>query len=157
MSQDELSLVVELDDILVSVDSDPSVSVKTLQTEEISVVVELDDVLVSLNPEPAIDINTMQTDGLKVVLAGNIGPPGAKGNTGDTGPPGAASDASFQYVHDQMVASAVWNVIHNLNGFPNVTVVDSSGAQVEGEVFYIDGNHITITFNAAFGGKAYLT
>jgi hypothetical protein len=37
-----------------------------------------------------------------------------------------------------------------------VAVVDSAGSVVFGDVVYISANVVSITFVAAFGGKAYL-
>jgi hypothetical protein len=37
-----------------------------------------------------------------------------------------------------------------------VTVKDSAGSTVIGEVEYVDLNNITITFSGAFSGEAYL-
>ena len=72
---------------------------------------------------------------------------------GDKGEAGSAGGAS--YTHDQMNAATVWYVAHNLNRHPSVVVTDSSGRQVEGDVVYVDANHVTITFSAAFAGLAY--
>ena len=72
---------------------------------------------------------------------------------GEQGVAGSAGGAS--YTHDQMTASTVWNVTHNLNRHPSVVVVDSSGRVVEGDVVYVDSNRVTITFTAAFAGLAY--
>jgi hypothetical protein len=47
-------------------------------------------------------------------------------------------------------------ITHNLNTYPSVTVVDSSGAVVIGAVAYNNKNQIAITFTSAFSGKAYL-
>lgn len=60
------------------------------------------------------------------------------------------------YTHDQGIPSTVWNVAHNLNKTPSVTVVDSAGEIVNGRVIYIDNNHVNIEFNAAFSGEAYI-
>ena len=59
------------------------------------------------------------------------------------------------YVHVQTTSTAVWSIQHNLNKFPSVAVVDSSGSVVVGETVYIDNNNIQITFSSAFSGKAY--
>lgn len=72
---------------------------------------------------------------------------------GEQGDPGSAGGASYTY--DQMVPATVWHVTHGLNRHPSVVVVDSSGRQVEGDVVYVDANHVTITFTAAFSGLAY--
>lgn len=63
------------------------------------------------------------------------------------------------YVHTvtQNAPSNVWTIDHNLGFFPNVTVVDSGGTQVEGNVIYNNINRVTIEFSTAFAGKAYLS
>lgn len=60
-------------------------------------------------------------------------------------------------VYIQEASSASWNISHNLDGFPSVTVVDSAGTVVVGEVTYNSTSSITVTFQSAFSGKAYLT
>lgn len=90
-------------------------------------------------------------------LQGAQGPPGPQGPQGVQGPPGevgAGSDAN--YVHNQLVASAIWTIAHGLNKYPSVFVVDSGDNVVMGEIQYLDTNNIQVTFSAAFGGKAFL-
>lgn len=60
------------------------------------------------------------------------------------------------YTHVQNSASAEWIVEHGLGRHPSVSVVDSGGTIVYGEVTYNDENRLTIAFTAAFSGKAYL-
>lgn len=60
------------------------------------------------------------------------------------------------YIHNQDASSDIWNVKHNLNKYPSVTVIDSGDNVVYGDVRYIDKNNLQINFSAAFGGKAYL-
>jgi hypothetical protein len=57
----------------------------------------------------------------------------------------------------QGTASATWLITHTLGGKPQVTIVDSADTHVFGEVQYIDNTQISVTFSAAFSGKAYLT
>ena len=64
------------------------------------------------------------------------------------------ADASFEYTQNQ--SSKVWEINHNLNKKPSVTVVDSGDNVVVGEVQYIDNNNLTVSFNASFSGNAYL-
>lgn len=59
------------------------------------------------------------------------------------------------YVHTQSESSATWVVTHNLNKNASVTVVDSAGTVVIGQVDYDSVNQITLTFSGAFSGKAY--
>lgn len=60
------------------------------------------------------------------------------------------------YVHEQQVASTTWVINHNMNKYPSVNIVDTANDEVTGEVKYNTLNQITISFTAAFSGKAYL-
>ena len=60
------------------------------------------------------------------------------------------------YVHTQATAAATWEITHNLNKYPSVTVIDSAGSEVEGDIDYTSANVVTLTFSGAFSGKAYL-
>ena len=60
------------------------------------------------------------------------------------------------YSHDQIQASDVWTINHNLNKYPSVTIVDSAGSIVMGEVTYVSLNQIIIRFMAEFSGMALL-
>lgn len=84
---------------------------------------------------------------------GEQGIPGPIGPQGPQGPAGPAGGA--QYVHNQGSADTVWNVAHNLNRFPTITVVDSANTEVIGDVAYIDSNNVVLTFSAPFSGKAF--
>ena len=66
----------------------------------------------------------------------------------------SATDASF--VHNESPASDMWTITHNLGKYPSVTIVDSANDEVEGNVNHISINQLTITFSAAFSGKAFL-
>jgi hypothetical protein len=65
--------------------------------------------------------------------------------------------ARVSYEHTQGVASNTWHITHNLNFYPNVTVQDSAGNIVEGEIAYTNSDSLVITFSAAFSGTAYLS
>jgi len=61
------------------------------------------------------------------------------------------------YHHVQGTSSAVWTINHYLGWQPNVTVQDSGGSVVEGEISYTNVNTLTVTFSGAFSGNAYLS
>lgn len=63
------------------------------------------------------------------------------------------SDKSF--IHNQSTASSTWVVQHNLDKHASVTVVDSAGTVVVGQVDYDSLDQITLSFKASFSGKAY--
>lgn len=60
------------------------------------------------------------------------------------------------YTHIQGEASDTWTIEHNMGRYPSVTVVDSAGSAVFGDVTYTNENQLTVTFSVAFSGKAYL-
>jgi hypothetical protein len=62
----------------------------------------------------------------------------------------------FSHIHNQTVSSSTWNITHNLNKYPSVSVVDSSNEEVIGEVVYVNSNSLTVKFSAPFSGKAFL-
>ena len=64
------------------------------------------------------------------------------------------TSSTFTFI--QGVAATTWNITHNLNKFPSITVIDTGNTVVTGEYIYIDSNNVTLTFSAAFAGKAYL-
>ena len=111
------------------------------------------DTLEIVGREPIV----IEEDVVEIIDVGVAGPPGAQGPTGPQGPPGPGGGSSFVYIHDQTIASTTWVVTHNLNGFPNVTVVDSAGTEVVGTVTYNSDDQITLEFSAPFSGKAYLS
>ena len=60
------------------------------------------------------------------------------------------------FVYTQSVPSDIWEVEHNLNKFPSVSVVNINNVTMYGEVIYIDENNLQIEFSAGFSGKAYM-
>ena len=83
------------------------------------------------------------------------GIPGEPGPIGPIGPPGPATAAA--YTHVQAVPAAVWTITHPLAFQPNVTVIDSSNEQVEGDVIFGPLGTISLVFSGAFSGTAYLS
>ncbi len=62
----------------------------------------------------------------------------------------------LNYLHTQTVASDTWVILHNLNKFPSVTVIDSAGNEIVGDVIYDDVNQVTLKFKGGFKGTATL-
>mgnify|MGYP006270195909 CR=1 FL=1 len=86
--------------------------------------------------------------------AGAQGPTGPQGLPGVPGPTGPAGGSLKWY---QYVAASTWVITHGLGFYPNITVEDSAGNVIEGNVQYTDINTITLTFSAQFSGTAYLS
>lgn len=89
--------------------------------------------------------------------------PGVPGQRGPTGP--GVTDQQIidvvipavSYNHIQNSASTTWTITHNLTFLPNVTVFDSGGTMVEGNVVHVSINQLTIQFSAAISGNAVLS
>jgi hypothetical protein len=62
---------------------------------------------------------------------------------------------SANYVHTQGTASNSWVVNHNLGKYCSVTIVDNNDDVVIGEIHYNSVDRVTLTFTAAFSGKAF--
>lgn len=63
---------------------------------------------------------------------------------------------SQTFVFEQGIPSNIWTINHNLNKFPSVTLVDSSGRQFKAQIDYTDLNNLTVSLNGGTTGKAYL-
>ena len=60
------------------------------------------------------------------------------------------------FIYTQNQASARWEIHHDLDKWPSVTIVDTAKTVIVGEVQYIDRNYIICTFSHPFSGTAYL-
>jgi hypothetical protein len=99
-------------------------------------------------------VEILKEGDVEVIEVGIGGPQGRSGDPGTPGPPGPPG---FYYVHTQAIPATVWDIVHDLGAFPNVTVVDSAGTTWETPVEYIDENHLRVIVAAPFSGKAYLS
>lgn len=61
---------------------------------------------------------------------------------------GQAASNTRRHVHNQGLASATWTISHSLGGRPSVTVVDSAGTVVVGEVQYSSDLQVVVSFAA---------
>lgn len=60
------------------------------------------------------------------------------------------------FIHDQIASSSRWVVEHDLDKYPSVTIVDTAGTVIVGQINYISKSEIELFFTSAFSGKAYL-
>ncbi len=67
------------------------------------------------------------------------------------------AEGPYGYVHNQSTPAATWTIDHNLGWHPNVTVINSAGDVVMGDMAYQTLNRVVLTFNGAFSGTAYLS
>ena len=116
-------------------------------TEPVTEVLEVHDPGVA-GPPNVLSIGTVVSGNLPAVSVTGV-PPAQTLNfvipTGGT------------YAHTQYSASNRWEITHNLNYKPNVTVVDSAGTIIEGSIEYSGPNSIVLLFSASFAGTANLS
>ena len=60
------------------------------------------------------------------------------------------------FLFTQTSPTSVWTVAHNQNKYPSVSIFDSANNPIMGQVENIDLNNLTITFNAAISGSAFI-
>jgi hypothetical protein len=77
-------------------------------------------------------------------------------NATSTGIEFKSAAGDLNYNHTQAASSSLWVIPHSLGKYPSVTVIDSGGSLVFGDVQYIDINNISITFTASFSGSAFI-
>jgi hypothetical protein len=63
-------------------------------------------------------------------------------------------DATYTFF--QLTPAAEWRIPHPMGKHPAVTVQDSAGRQVVGEVQYLGDDLVVVTFRAPFSGRADL-
>lgn len=133
-------------DVDLTVESAPEIGI-TLAPEEFKVVIDPREIQLNVDRSPEIRLTVDSSPDILVLpTTGAIGPPGPPGPPG----PGAT------YIHDQLIPNYLWQIVHNLNLFPSVTVVDSGGTEIIPDVHYISQNEINLSFENATSGKAYL-
>ncbi len=130
--------------------------------------------------------NTFVEDDPDILVVESKGPRGDPGGPGPAGPPGADGpqgqpakslydiwleagnpadpDIFFRsvgrvgYRFVQVMPAMTWEVTHPLEtGMPAVSLVDSAGEEMYGDVAYLPPHRLTINFTAPVAGEAYLT
>jgi len=61
----------------------------------------------------------------------------------------------YLYDRNSIVASS-WIIDHNLNKYPQVTLIDDAGNMFEADIFYNSLNQVTVVFSVPTSGKAVL-
>jgi len=69
---------------------------------------------------------------------------------------GAGGDGPHTLAYQQQSPATSWLIDHDLNRFPSVTILDSSGGEVEADVVYLSAASLQINFAYALSGRAFL-
>jgi len=65
-------------------------------------------------------------------------------------------DPDKSFIFEQGISSDVWEIQHNLDKYPAISIVDTAGNEIIANIQYINRNNVKITMTSAFKGKAYL-
>lgn len=153
---------------------EPRVNAVTSSPTENSVIP--DNTLNSVSVE-SVDNSVIVTQNVNSISVASTGAQGPQGNPGPTGPTGETGDAGpagptgpqgpqgtpgqgaeqLNFTFEQQTDSASWSITHNLGYRPNVTVQEYGNITVEGQVTHMSANYLTIEFNTAISGYAYLS
>ena len=98
-------------------------------------------VVVAPGISETIAVPSATLDLVEIAEQGPAGPPGATGAPGPRGEPGLSG---ANYVHNQAVPAATWNIAHNLARFPSVTVIAGDTELCMFEVISLDGDVLTL-------------
>jgi hypothetical protein len=82
---------------------------------------------------------------------------GARGPQGPSGATSGFNTSLVSYKFEQQSAVNIWNIIHNLNFNPNITVLDYSGNTIECDISHVSANQVRLTFSSVVSGYAYLS
>lgn len=63
-------------------------------------------------------------------------------------------DSHYEFV--QGVPATTWDITHNLDKFPSISVVDTADTAVIGSYDYVTKNRVILNFSDAFAGRAFL-
>lgn len=77
-----------------------------------------------------------------------------QGPQGPPGTPGSGGPGGSHYEHTQTVPSATWQVAHALGYRPNISVINTGGKVVYGDLQHDSNNLAVITFPSPIAGTA---
>lgn len=67
----------------------------------------------------------------------------------------AAAQKDKHYTYEWATLENTITITHNLGKFPSVTIVDTAGSEIIGNITYIDINTVTLSFSSQTRGTAY--
>ncbi|MCB7306192.1 siphovirus ReqiPepy6 Gp37-like family protein [Bariatricus massiliensis] len=125
---------------------------------------QLGDMVTIIHEESGLTLNdyvveieeTMDRDGYSVIPTFGVPEKGLSSGSSSGAGFGGGGAGDARYIYTRSVPAEVWEINHNLGKFPSVTVTDSAGTMVMGDVVYIDRNNLKLIFIGGFAGFAYL-
>lgn len=172
MLLDDLIVTIETEDTELEVNNSPATKVIVDSLPEVNVElstdigfleITLESRIIEVDVEEPIITFVQETIPDVIILAsGNMGSPGPTGPEGPPGPmgaqgqPGPPGPGAVSFVFTQGPPSSIWVIVHNMNKFPAIEVVDTGDSVIIPSIHYDNVNQITATFGSATSGKAYL-
>lgn len=65
--------------------------------------------------------------------------------------------SKFDYTYVQSTPATIWSIVHNLNKFPKVSIADSTGDVVYGDINHTNKNSLVILFSESVSGQASIS
>lgn len=65
--------------------------------------------------------------------------------------------SEFSFTYEQQSPSNIWNITHNLEFRPAVSVMDYGQNNIECDIEHVDENSLILTFSDPISGHAYLS
>ena len=162
-----VSVTEQARDVRVVVDASPP-TVLTQPTQVTPVVTTvIDPVDITVRVEQRADFNVIvetadkpvvfiEPTEIPIVGSAILGPQGKQGDQGIQGEQGIPGATGATFIHNQLAPAQDWTVVHDMNKFPSVMVVDSGETVVEPDIRYDSITQLTISFGSPTSGKAYL-
>lgn len=128
--------------------------VQLVKTNTAAPIVDTEDIaLIGYQTNSGAAVNTVQ---LLTYMLGFVTKKASAHFVLKTNTKATAGSTGSTYTHTQSTAADTWNITHNLNRRPSVTTVDESGNEIDGYVVWNSDIQVTIYFNPATKGFAYL-
>lgn len=113
-----------------------------------------DEILLNLTEAEAVVLDLDESEEVTLNFTEEIISLEVVGQVGPRGPAGASS--GFFRFH-QATPVLQWSFVHDLPYPPAITVVDTAGSALYGDLLYIDDQTIQIDFSVPTAGYAYLS
>jgi hypothetical protein len=168
--ENEILILIETQDYEIAIDNvnldinltleELPEAIEILPFDEFEVKIDVGEIELQID-KPEIELTVDIAPDVIILASGGIGPlgpPGPPGPNGPTGPQGPMGPVGMDqtYTYSQVSALSTWDIIHNLNKYPSVTVVDTGGSEIIPNVVYMSSNEVQLFFSNPTSGKAYL-
>jgi hypothetical protein len=154
-----VTILIETSDITPDVETTDHSTVTTIVTQDVGDGTQPPVTsVVTMDTGPATTIEILEADPvlqIDISEAGVPGPPGIPGPSGPAGPEGPPGGGAAGMTFVQDMPSTEWVIPHDFPYSPSVTVMDTTGSEIETEILQAPGV-VTIRTVLPTAGRAYL-